>query len=354
MGTLSNNALIRLTSLIDIISPSMQENEMTSFLKENWSEIEPNGYFNIDAIGNLEFSVRRGDSFPTLALIAHTDTICIQIIQAVGIGKYKFRSIGCSPQMLLGQSVVIINEYGQKINGVIGFDATSQFGQPKGLVFEDLWIDLINADNCKSIEIGDLAVLKPKCLIDERYITSTSLDDRLGLYVIGETLRWYSQSDVPLNLICVATAQEEVGLRGSLAFKFKKRPDAIIVLDVDYATDIPNPHEDQMGRLYLGQGPGVLRKADNSSLLRNYIKMTASNANIPLQVSLGRFLYGGTDCSSIQVMREVGGLHVANITLPVRYMHSPIETASLSDVANAIDLIKSVIEKMSTNIAINS
>lgn len=347
MRGLSDIAITRLTSLIDIISPSMQENEMTSFLKENWSEIEPNGYFNIDAIGNLEFSVRRGDSFPTLALIAHTDTICIQIIQAVGIGKYKFRSIGCSPQMLLGQSVVIINEYGQKFNGVIGFDATSQFGQPKGLVFEDLWIDLINADNCKSIEIGDLAVLKPKCLIDERYITSTSLDDRLGLYVIGETLRWYSQSDIPLNLICVATAQEEVGLRGSLAFKFSHKPNAVIVLDVDYSTDIPTPHEDQLGKLYLGSGPGVHRKADNSALLRKLIKSVASTKNIPLQISLGRYLYGGTDCSSIQVMRDIQGLHTVNITLPVRYMHSPIETASLNDLSNAIDLLKGVAERIS-------
>lgn len=354
MGTLSNNALIRLTSLIDIISPSMQENEMISYLKGKWSEIEATGQVIIDALGNLEFTVRRGDSFPTLALVAHADTICVQITQVVCKGKYKFRSIGCSPQMLLGQSVVIINESGQKFNGVIGFDATSQFGQPKGLVFEDLWLDIPNIEKNKSIEIGDLVVLKPKCTIDGEYITSTSLDDRLGLFIIGEILKWYSESNISLNLVCVATTQEEVGLRGSLAFKFSHKPNAVIVLDVDYATDIPNPHEDQMGRLYLGQGPGVLRKADNSSLLRNYIKMTASNANIPLQVSLGRFLYGGTDCSSIQVMREVGGLHVANITLPVRYMHSPIETASLSDVANAIDLIKSVIEKMSTNIAINS
>ncbi|MDE5980731.1 MAG: hypothetical protein K2G61_02055 [Bacteroidaceae bacterium] len=348
MGTISDHALARLFSLIDIVSPSMQEREMTAYIKEDWCSVAPEGQVTIDAIGNMEFTIRRSDSYPTLALAAHADTICVQITQKAGTGKYRFRSIGCSPHMLLGQSVIIVNEAGEKFNGVVGFDATSQFGQPKGLVFEDLWIDIPNPEHYQSIETGDLVVLKPHSMTEGDFITSTALDDRLGLFIIGEVLRWYSQCDVPVNLTCVATAQEEVGLRGSLAFDFRHRPDVVFVLDVDYATDLPTPHEDQMGRLYLGQGPGVLRKADNSPLLRNFIKSVAATRDIPLQTSLGRFVYGGTDCSSIQVMRDIKGLPVANITLPLRYMHSPVETASLTDVARAIELIKGLVEEMPT------
>lgn len=348
MKTISDSALVRLTSLIEVISPSMQEQEMISYIKNDWHSVAPDGQMVIDAIGNVEFAIRRNNSYPTLALAAHADTICVQITQKVGIGKYRFRSIGCSPHMLLGQKVIIVNEVGEKINGVVGFDATSQFGQPKGLVFEDLWIDVPDSEHCQSIDIGDLVVLKPNYVTDGDSITSTALDDRLGLFVIGEVLRWYSLCDSHVNLTCLATVQEEVGLRGSQAFNFSHAPDAVIVLDVDYATDIPTPHEDQMGRLCLGQGSGVLKKADNSPLLRNLIKSAASARDIPLQASLGRFVYGGTDCTSLQVIRDVRGFPVANITLPVRYMHSPIETASLSDVAHAIELIKGVAEDMST------
>lgn len=348
MKTISYSALSRLTSLIEIISPSMQEKEMITYLKNDWSFVAPNGQITIDAIGNVEFSIRRNDSYPTLALAAHADTVCVQITNKVGNGKFRFRSIGCSPHMLLGQKVIIVNEAGDKYNGVIGFDATSQFGQPKGLVFEDLWIDIPDSEHCKSIDTGDLVVLKPHYVTGGDYIISTALDDRLGLFVIGEILRWYSQCDSHINLTCVATTQEEVGLRGSQAFNFNYTPDAVIVLDVDYATDIPTSHEDQMGKLYLGHGPGVLRKADNSPILRNFIKSVAANCNIPLQTSLGRFVYGGTDCTSLQVVRDVKGFPVANITLPVRYMHSPVETASLADVAHAIELIKGVAEDMGT------
>lgn len=320
---------------------------MTSYLNAVWQEVVPKGVAKVDAIGNLEFSIIRDDNFPTLAIVAHADTICIQLTQRIGDGRYRFRSVGCSPHMLLGQRVVVVNECGQKFDGVIGFDATSQYGQPKGLVFEDLWIEVINPCNSEYISSGDLAVLLPQSRVDGDYIAGTGLDDRLGLFIIGEVLRRYAQTnDIPVNLICVATVQEEVGLRGSQAFEFSCRPGGVIILDVDYATDIPTPHEDQMGRLYLGQGPGVLRKADNSPALRGFIKQVASEYHIPLQTSMGRFLYGGTDCSSLQVIRSAKGSLVANITVPLRYMHSPVETASLSDVANAINLATNVVLSM--------
>lgn len=350
MTALSENELPRLTSLLEIVSPSMQEEDMISYLKSDWQSVVSEGKVKVDAIGNLEFSVIRSDDFPTVAIVAHADTISVQLTQRIGNGRYRFRSIGCSPHMLLGQNVVIVNECGQKFHGVVGFDATSQYGQPKGLVFEDLWIDVNHSRNSDDVTPGDLAVLAPQSRIEGDCITGTGLDDRLGLFVVGEVLRRYAQNDAQVNLICVATTQEEVGLRGSQTFEFTHKPDGVIVVDVDYATDIPTPHEDQMGRLYLGQGPGVLRKADNSSTLRGFIKRVAAKCDIPLQASMGRFLYGGTDCSSLQVTRNAMGYRVANITLPLRYMHSPIETASLSDVANAINLASTVVSAMTKNI----
>ena len=343
-ATLSDKALKRLTNLLNIVSPSMQERDMLEYLKTEWLSVIPDGVLRTDCMGNIEFSVMHSPSSPTLALVAHTDTICIQITRRIGNSKFNFRSIGCSPHMLLGQKLVVVNEAGKKFDAVVGFDATSQFGQPKGLVFEDLWIDIPGLNHDETVDVGDLAVLKPEITINGDYITATALDDRLGLFIIGEILRWYNDTVPPVNLICVGTVQEEVGLRGSLAFEFSHKPDATIVLDVDYATDIPFGHEDQMGLLHLGKGPGLQRKADNSAPLRNLIKSVAARHNIPVQTSLGRFVYGGTDSTSLQVARNTYGNNIANMTLPCRYIHSPVETASISDVENAIYLIKRLIE----------
>lgn len=250
--------------------------------------------------------------------------------------------------MLLGQPVVVINEYGDCLDGVVGFDATSQFGQPKGLVFEDLWIDVIDGNEENKVSVGDLVVLAPRCHITDRCISGTALDDRAGLFAITEVLERYcgDGKDWSVNLICVATVQEEVGLRGSSLFEFNRRPDAVLVLDVDYATDIPTPHEDQMGRLYLHCGPGVHRKADNNSELRRFIINVAKKKGIPYQISLGRFVYGGTDSTQLQIARGVTGNRVCNITIPCRYMHSPIETVSKQDLSNTIELLSALLQAL--------
>lgn len=347
MGKLDRESLKRLKNLLEIVSPSMQEDEILDYLREQWSGICPSGRVRHDVMGNLEFSIIQNDSFPTLALVAHADTVCIQITSSIGDGKFRFRSVGLSPHTLLGQQMIVLTEDRKRFDGVIGFDATSQFGQPKGLIFEDLWLDIPGqGQNVMEITPGDLAVLRPNVSVGESTVTAPGLDDRIGLFLIGEALKYYSENinETNLNLICVATAQEEVGLRGSGMFEFSHRPDAVIVLDVDYATDIPNSHEDQMGRLWLHHGPGVQRKSDNNPEVRRIIKDAADKIEKPLQVSLGRFLYGGTDGTQLQMTRGNKGYAVANLTIPCRYMHSPAETISQIDVVAASDILCCMID----------
>lgn len=348
MTKLEESRLKELINLLEIISPSMQEKEMLDYLQKRWHDACPQGQSRTDVMGNLEFSIIQNESYPTLAIVAHADTVCIQITSTIGNGKFRFRSIGLSPHTLLGQQVIVVTENGTRLDGVIGFDATSQFGQPKGLIFEDLWID-VPGDNAGEISPGDLCVLHPHISLSGTTITSPGLDDRVGLFIIGEILRNYGQNklQLPVNLICVATVQEEIGLRGSGMFRFSHHPDAVIVLDVDYATDIPTSHEDQMGRLWLHKGPGVQRKADNDSGMRQLLVKAAGLADKPIQISLGRFLYGGTDGTQLQMTRDDKGYRIANLTIPCRYMHSPAETVSIFDVFTAIDILHHFISNFS-------
>ena len=120
--------------------------------------------------------------------------------------------------------------------------------------------------------------------------------------------------------------------------------DACLVIDVDYATDIPTPHEDQMGRLWLNKGVGLHRKADNNPVLLQQFVETAKINEIPYQISVGRSIAGGTDSCVLQLTGR--GVATLNINIPCRYMHSPIEICHRADIEAAINLIIESINRM--------
>lgn len=345
MRSFTHEAEERLKRLVEVKSPSMNETAMTRALIADWQEAATAGHASVDATGNLIFSIPGPTDAPRVALVAHADTVAVQITQILPCGMMKFRTIGVRPHALLGQPVTVITEDGREVDGVVGFDATSQFGQPKGLIEEDLWIDIAADPAETGITTGDLAVMTPRYKrLNKDFLSGTALDDRAGLFVMGEILR--SDAWRGLNLSLVATAQEEIGLRGAMALKLPL--DAAIILDVDYATDIPVPHEDQTGRLYCGHGPGLHRKADNSAHFHRLVKKTAAETGIPFQVSVGRFLYGGTDAAPIQIGGTDRAPAVANVSIPCRNMHSPVEICAVSDIIQTVNLVEAVLRRLST------
>ena len=340
--TLDTHARDRLRQYIYTLSPSMQEDEMAKLLRQQLTALGAETH--CDHIGNLTATIKGKTEF-TLALSAHMDTVALQITNILPSGFLQFRSIGLTPNTLLGQPVVVVS--GDKLtNGVIGFDATSQFGQPKGLVFEDLWID-IGARNAEEAALhaktGDLAVFQPRFDTmndDAKLITGTSIDNKTGIFCIMEALRELTSNGTttpPVNIEIIATAQEEVGLRGAAVIAAKSHADACIVVDVDYASDMPISHVDQLGNVTLRRGCGVLFKADNNKILRNIIRSLAQDNNVNIQCGMGRFLYGGTDASQFQIIE--GGTPTANLTIPCRYMHSPVETCSEHDLETTVAML---------------
>lgn len=335
---IDDRALARLHDLVTIVSPTMFETPMTDFLSEKYADMGAS--MASDHMGNMLASFNNGAE-RTIALSAHADTIAVQITNILPNGYLQFRPIGPLPHTLLGQRVSILNWKGEVVDGVIGFDPTSQYGQPKGLVFDDLWIDICVPNKSAAIEhvrIGDLAVFTP-CFQKRanNCISATALDNRVGLFIISEVANILAQQDANINLEIILTAQEEVGLRGSQIVKTLSKADSCIVVDVEYATDTLTPHCNQLSEVMLGCGPVLLHKADNNRELRNSLAEFASRSNIQIQHGVGRYPYGGTDATQMQV--GLGGMPVVNIGIPCRYMHSPIETCSISDISNAINLI---------------
>ena len=343
--TFDINALNRLDKLIGVISPSMEEFSMASYLREKWKE--QSACVETDVMGNIYTSLdKKKEERLKMGIVSHMDTVGVQITNILPNGMLQFRPIGLQPHTLLGQSMKVLTSKGL-IDGVIGFDPTSQYGQPKGLVLDDLWMD-IGASNFEKasgmVEVGNLAVLSPRFeRMGDGYLSGTAIDNRIGLFILNECLRWFTTHVPLINLYFIGTVQEEVGLRGANTAIANLPIDACIILDVDYATDTPASHENQMGPLHLGKGVGLHAKADNNPVLRRIAKEVADKQQIPYQMSLGRFTYGGTDASPLQIQN--GGVATLNVNIPCRYMHSPIEMCHKNDVETAIRLIIELVEE---------
>lgn len=335
----------RLLKLMTIISPSMEENAMAKFLSQRWKKSDMDIF--TDVMGNIHALTNKHGTIH-VGLIAHMDTVAIQITKICSNGLMQFRSIGLRPHTLLGQPMKILTST-DIIDGVIGFDPTSQFGQPKGLVEDDLWLDIGASDYNEAISkvsVGDLAVLAPRCItLGNDYISGTGIDDRIGLFVLTECIDLVIDKYPNVCLHFIGTTQEEIGLRGAAIIASQYPLNACFVVDVDYATDTFTPHENQMGVLHLGKGVGLHIKSDNNPILRNLACSVAENAKISFQKSVGRFICGGTDATSIQL--QCKGIATLNLNIPCRYMHSPIEICNKQDVESAICLLSGCIERIS-------
>ena len=333
-----------ISELVHIVAPSMEECRMASYLRKMW--LDKGAEVKTDVMGNVYATVSNDETIH-IGLVAHMDTVAVQITKILGNGLLQFRSIGLRPHQLLGQHMMILSANGC-VNGAIGFDPTSQYGQPKGLVEDDLWLDIgakDYEDASTKVEVGDLAVLSPQFRkMSDDIICGTGLDDRLGIFILNECLERFKAESPSVCLHLIGTTQEEVGLRGAGVIASQCQLDACFVIDVDYATDTLTAHENQLGVLHLGKGIGIHIQSDNNPVLRKVVCDVAEKNNIPYQKSLGRFIYGGTDAAAVQL--QCGGVATVNINIPCRYMHSPVEFCHIKDIGSAVDIIMYSIQEI--------
>ncbi len=327
----------QLKKMLSIASPYSQEIPIGTHLREMWGVLGCD--VSTDVLGNV-YALLSGPTPIHIGLVAHIDTVGIQITKTTSSGMFLFRSIGLPPYALLGQSVEILTTKGI-VRGVVGFDPTSQYSAPKGLVEEDLWIDIgacTEEEASSIVEIGDFAVLKGEYMrMGKSHIKSSAIDNRIGLFIINECLRWFAAKGSPLHLHVIGSVQEELGIRGASTIAGHKQLNACFIVDVDYATDTLTPHENQLGKLILGKGVGFCKKADNNIVLQRVAKEVAKEKNLPYQICLGRRIYGGTDASTIQL--QMGGIATMNINIPCRYIHSANEICNIHDVETAVNLL---------------
>lgn len=337
----------RLKQLLTIPSPFSFEVPMGNYLRRIWNSF--NCDVSTDVLGNVYASLP-GTMPIHVGLVAHIDTVAIQITQITDRGMLFFRSAGLRPFVLLGQRVEILTAKG-KVQGIIGFDPLSQYNTSPSSIEDNLWIDIgtySEEESSSLVAIGDFAVLKGEYThIGKSCIGNTGIDNRIGIFIVNECIRWFATKGAPLHLHAIGSVQEEMGLRGATAITNHKQLNACFILDVDYATDTPTTHEVQLGKLSLGKGTGLHKKADNNMVLQRIVQEVANINGLPYQMNLGRHLYGGTDASVIQIQQ--GGIATINLNIPCRYMHSAIELCNIQDIETTVNLLIAIINTLATS-----
>ncbi|HLH14350.1 MAG TPA: M20/M25/M40 family metallo-hydrolase, partial [Solirubrobacteraceae bacterium] len=250
---------------------------------------------------------------------------------------------GWDPQILVGQRVVIDTREGP-VRGVVGkkpIHLLREEERKKVAEMRELHIDVGARDGEQAralVRIGDVAVIDaaPVELPNGR-IVSRALDNRLGSFVALQAARLVAQAGgAQWEIAAVAAVQEEITFGGSRTSAFALAPDAAIVIDVTHATDAPGVDVKEAGKHELGSGPVISRGSTLNPALFELLHESAEADGIPFTVE-ATARATGTDADAVHVSR--GGVPTALVSIPLRYMHSPVELVQLDDVHACARLI---------------
>ncbi len=289
-----------------------------------------------DAYGNCVAVLNKGGS-PRLMLAAHADEIAMSVNFVTKEGFIHVRKVGgVDPGIMRGQRVSIHTRDGDA-RGVIGNVAphlTKQDGERKVPKMEDLFIDIgvrSRAEAEKVVRVGDSITLADEFeVLRGDVAVARAFDNRIGTFSVAETLRLlrYSEKKPKAEILVVSNIMEEVGLLGARQIAYSLKPDVALVVDVTHATDYPCVNQCAHGDVKLGHGPAVTHGGCNHPEVVARIEAVAKQQKIKLQHE-AMSNSSGTDTDAIFWTR--GGIPSGLISLPNRYMHSPVELVNLKD-----------------------
>jgi endoglucanase len=166
---------------------------------------------------------------------------------------------------------------------------------------------------------------------------SRSMDNRLGCFVALEAARLVAEAGGAPGPVCaVAVAQEEITFGGARTTAYALQPDIAVVVDVTFATDAPGTDEKELGKHKFGSGPVLTRGSTLHPAVFELLHAAGEAEGIPFTVAASARATG-TDADAFHISRA--GIPSAVVSVPLRYMHSPVEMVQLDDVDNAARLI---------------
>ena len=305
-----------------------------------------------DAYGSA-WATRDGqDGAPTVLLEAHADEIGFALKYVTDDGYLRVDRIGGSDHAIArARRVVFLGSKGA-VPGILGNTAIHL--RPRGdddkpPKLEELYVDVGASSKDEVADLG-LRVGHPAIYADsvemlgESRVTGRALDNRLGGFVLTQVLGALAEGDRHAATVTALNAvQEEIGGNGAKMAAYAIEPDVAVVLDVTHATDSPGIEKAKHGEVTLGGGPTVTHGTVNHPAVVERLVEVAEAEGIPLQhESSSR--YSGTDTDVIFTSRR--GVPSALVSIPLRYMHSTVETVDLGDVEHTVNLLTAFVRSV--------
>ena len=297
-----------------------------------------------DAYGSAWATRDGADGAPTVLLEAHADEIGFAVKYVTDEGFLRVDRIGGSDQAIArGRRIMLLGSKGP-VPGVLGNTAIhlrDRKDDEKAPKIEDLFVD-VGASSPDEVAALGLRVGHPAVYADaaemltEGRVTGRALDNRLGGFVLTQVLAELAAGEHAATVTALNAVQEEIGGNGARMAAYAIRPDVAVVLDVTHATDSPGIEKAKHGDVKLGGGPSVTHGTVNHPAVVGRLVEVAEAEGIPLQhESSSR--YSGTDTDVIFTTRR--GVPSALVSIPMRYMHSTVETVDLADVEHTVALL---------------
>jgi putative aminopeptidase FrvX len=330
-----------LRRLLTAPGPSGYEQPAAAVFREAASAFADIAY---DSVGSSVARVKGTGDGPFVAVVGHIDEIGLIVHHIDDDGYLWFSGVGgWDPVILVGQRVDVCTRDGH-IPGVVGkkpIHLLKDEERKQAPELRSLHIDIgaKDGDDARSrVRIGDVAVIagEPVDLPNNRFV-SRSMDNRLGCFVALEAARLVAEGGgAPGDVAAVAVAQEEITFGGARTTAYSLEPDIAVVVDVTFATDAPGTDEKEIGRHKFGSGPVITRGSTLHPEVFELLHATGEAEGIPFTVAASS-RSTGTDADAFHISRA--GIPSAVVSIPLRYMHSPVEMVQLDDVENAAKLI---------------
>jgi putative aminopeptidase FrvX len=319
--------------LVESHAPSGHEGPIREVVRAAWTPLVAS--FEQDGLGSLigiKPATRPLSTPRKIMLAAHMDEIGLMVRDIVDGFIYVQRIAGLDPRVMMAQPVLVHGR--QQLPGVVATvpphalreSERNKYPDAEGLMID---VGLSHEKVIQLVRIGDLVTPDtPLMEMDGDHVVAKAMDDRACVAIVTAALHHLQDLHHSWDVYAVATVQEETGLFGAATAAYKINPDAAIALDVTFAPQ-PGITGDTSE---INGGPALAIGGNIHPRLYEHLTATAKKHEIKYQVDP---LPGatGTDAWSIQIARE--GIPTALLELPLRNMHSPVETASLKDMERA-------------------
>lgn len=330
-----------LERLLTTPGPSGQERAAAAVWRD---AAGPVGEVSSDVLGNSWVRVDGTGGGPSLALVGHIDEIAVVVTNLGDDGLAAVRpTSGWDPATMAGQRVEVLTRNGAVPGVVAARRPKRKRGEErKPIDGDDLFLDVgaKDGDELRSlIRPGDNVIWQgaPMALQGNR-VASRAFDNRMGCYVALESARRIAETGGATgDVIAVAAVQEEVGdFAGSRTAAFGIEPDLAVAIDVTHTSDVPGADPNDEGKILLGGGPTITRGPSIHPDVFELLHDTAEAEGIPFAVEVSR---GTTSTDADAVFISRAGIATGLVSVPLRYMHSPIETLDTDDLENAVRLV---------------